>query len=89
MPLYLRSSFLYFACMIMVVVFAVLLYALLTFKKTDNKAEKNNQPNLKVELLWTIVPFIMIILMTLPAIKYFYKNNEAHKPVTILGVSHH
>ena len=79
MPFYLRSTFFYFTCLIAVVVFAVLVYALLTFKHTDYRENENKSPNIKTELLWTVIPLIMIGLMLLPVIKKFYKTPVIEK----------
>ena len=78
-PEYLRNTLFYMACLVALVIFVVLIYALLTFKKR-NYAKDGEEPNIKVELLWTIVPFVMICLMLLPAIKAFYQKPKLEKP---------
>lgn len=47
-------------------VFVSLIYALLRFKRVGS------QPNLKIELLWTLVPFAMLFLIALPIVQYVY-----------------
>ncbi len=84
MPLYLRDTFFYFACMIGLVVFAILIYALITFKRNDYQVGNDQEPNLKVELLWTMIPFIMIVFMALPVIKSFYQKTPVAEPAKVL-----
>jgi len=84
MPFYLRSTFFYFTCIIAVVVFVVLIYALLTFKRTDYRENENKAPNIKTELLWTVIPLIMIGLMLLPVMKKFYKTSAIEKTANAL-----
>ena len=86
MPPYLRTTFFYTAGAIALVVFVLVIYALLTFKRNDKDSAKD--PNLKVELLWTLVPFLMLLIMSLPVIKAFYARQASPVPVSTLGVSH-
>lgn len=78
MPEYLRSTFFYSACFITLVVFAVLIYALMTFKKKDYSIV-SEEPNIKIELLWTIVPFVMIALMLFPVVKAYFQKSQTEK----------
>lgn len=77
---YLRTTLFYFAGIAAVVVFIVLIYALTHFKRSDEEGSDNKQsPNLKVELLWTVVPFVLLFLMALPVIKSYFFNHSVVK----------
>ena len=54
---------------IFVVVFGVMFYSILKHRKTLGHKPATFHESVKVEIAWTIVPFVIVILMALPATK--------------------
>ena len=54
---------------IFVAVFGVMIYSILKHRKSAGFKASTFHESLKVELAWTIIPFIIVILMALPATK--------------------
>jgi len=52
-----------------VVVFGAMFYSLFAFRKSRGAVASNFHENTTVEVLWTIVPFIILIAMAIPATK--------------------
>ncbi len=50
-------------------VFGVMFYSIVTHRKSKGFKAANFHESVKVEIAWTIVPFIIVILMALPATK--------------------
>ncbi|MDU0810116.1 MAG: cytochrome c oxidase subunit II transmembrane domain-containing protein [Burkholderia sp.] len=55
--------------MIFVSTFCVMFYSIFEHRKSKGKGVDNFHKSTIIEVIWTILPFIMIILMALPAIK--------------------
>src|ERR1700730_3992491 len=49
----------YICCAIGVVVFGVLIYSLIMFRKSKGAVPANFHEHLGIEILWTIIPFII------------------------------
>ena len=54
---------------IFVAVFAVMFYSIWKHRKSKGYKAANFHESVTVEIVWTIVPFIIVILMALPATK--------------------
>jgi cytochrome c oxidase subunit II len=54
---------------IFVVVFGVMFYSIFAHRKSKGATPATWHESTKVEILWTVVPFIIVILMALPATK--------------------
>jgi cytochrome c oxidase subunit 2 len=54
---------------IFVVVFGVMFYSIFKFRKSKGAKSANFHESVTVEILWTIVPFLIVIGMALPATK--------------------
>ena len=55
--------------LIFIAVFGVMFYSILKHRKSLGHKPANFHESVKVEIAWTIVPFIIVILMALPATK--------------------
>jgi len=43
----------------------------------------------ELEVLWTIIPFFILILLAVPSLKILYRMEEVNKPyITIQAVGH-
>jgi cytochrome c oxidase subunit 2 len=54
---------------IFVVVFGVMFYSILKHRKSLGYKAANFHESVKVEVAWTVIPFVIVILMALPATK--------------------
>lgn len=49
------------------IVFVVLLYSLIHFRKCKSAVSTNFHKYLGIEILWTILPFIILVVLVIPA----------------------
>ncbi len=63
----LHMTILLIVCVIGVIVFGVLIYALIKHRKSQGAVAAKFHSSLGVELIWTIIPFIILIVMAFPA----------------------
>ncbi len=67
-------------CVIFVVVFGAMFYAIIMHRKSvGHKAEQFHE-NTTVEILWTIVPFLILIGMAIPATKTIIAMKDTSNP---------
>ena len=62
--------------LIFIGVFAVMFYSIWKHRKSKGAVPANFHESVKVELAWTIVPFIIVILMALPATKVLVAQKD-------------
>ena len=53
--------------MIFIAVFGVMFYSIFKHRKSKGRKRANFHESTTVEIVWTVVPFIIVILMALPA----------------------
>ena len=63
----LHMTIFYLCCAIAVAVFGVLIYALIKHRKSAGRTAATFHDNLKVEIAWTVIPFIILVIMAIPA----------------------
>ena len=61
---------------IFVAVFAVMFYSIWKHRRSQGAEAANFHESVKVEVAWTIVPFIIVILMALPATKVLVAQKD-------------
>lgn len=66
---HLHMTILYICCAIGIVVFGVMIYAMINHRKSKGAVASHFHESTKVEIAWTIAPFIILILMAIPATK--------------------
>ncbi|HAY95523.1 cytochrome c oxidase subunit II transmembrane domain-containing protein, partial [Shewanella sp.] len=66
---HLHMTILYICCAIGLVVFGVMIYAMINHRKSKGAVASHFHESTKVEIAWTILPFIILILMAIPATK--------------------
>jgi cytochrome c oxidase subunit 2 len=70
---------------IAVVVFGVMFYSMVVHRKSKGAKAANFHENLTVEVVWTIVPFVILIFMAVPAAYTLIDMEDASKAdVTVL-----
>ena len=66
---YLHNFMLILCLVIFVAVFGVMFYSIFKHRKSKGHKASNFHESVKVEIAWTVVPFIIVIFMALPATK--------------------
>ncbi len=59
----------YICCAIAVVVFGVMFYAIFKHRKSKGAVAAHFHESTKVEVIWTIIPIVILVLMAIPATK--------------------
>ncbi|UXH80999.1 cytochrome c oxidase subunit II [Roseateles amylovorans] len=67
--MWLHNMMLVLCLVIFIAVFGVMFYSIFKHRKSKGAVSANFHESVKVEIAWTIVPFIIVILMALPATK--------------------
>ncbi|MBY5994042.1 cytochrome c oxidase subunit II [Ferrimonas balearica] len=63
----LHMTIFYICCVIAAVVFGVMIYALIRHRKSKGAVPAHFHESTKVEILWTVIPFLILIGMAVPA----------------------
>ncbi len=63
---------------IAVLVFAAMIYFIFTHRNLREKAGANFHKKLTTEFLWTVIPFIILVLMAIPAAKTLLYSEKEH-----------
>ncbi len=70
---------------IAVIVFGVMFYAMIKHRKSAGAKPANFHENVKVEIAWTVVPFLILIAMAVPAASTLLDMEDVSKPdLTVL-----
>ncbi|MFY7864965.1 cytochrome c oxidase subunit II [Roseateles sp.] len=67
--MWLHNFMMIICVLIFVAVFGVMFYSIFKHRKSKGAVSANFHESVKVEIAWTVVPFIIVILMALPATK--------------------
>ncbi|WP_086981412.1 cytochrome c oxidase subunit II [Vibrio aphrogenes] len=59
----------YICCAIAVVVFGVMFYSIIRHRKSRGAKAAHFHESTKVEIIWTVIPIIILVLMAIPATK--------------------
>ncbi|GGQ04194.1 cytochrome c oxidase subunit 2 [Shewanella litoralis] len=65
----LHMTILYICCAIGLVVFGIMIYSMIYHRKSKGAVAANFHESTKVEIAWTVIPFIILIAMAIPATK--------------------
>ncbi|WP_035015917.1 cytochrome c oxidase subunit II [Catenovulum agarivorans] len=81
----LHMTIFYICIAIGVVVFGVMLWAMIFHRKSRGVKAANFHESLKVEVAWTVIPFVILIGMAIPATKTLFEMEDASESdVTIV-----
>jgi cytochrome c oxidase subunit 2 len=70
-------------------VYAVLIYSLVKYRKSKGAIAANFHENLKVEIIWTLIPCVILILLAIPATKTLIRLDDARDAdVTIKAIGY-
>jgi len=67
--MWLHNMMLIICLVIFIAVFSVMFYSIIKHRKSRGAVPANFHESVKVEIAWTVVPFIIVICMALPATK--------------------
>lgn len=74
---------------IAIAVFGVLIFSLFKYRKSQGAVAANFHENLKVEIIWTIIPCIILISLAIPATKTLIRIEDASEAdVTIKAIGY-
>lgn len=76
----LHMTILYICAAIGVVVFGVMFWAIIHHRKSKGAVAATFHESTKVEIVWTIIPFIILILMAIPATSTLLAMEDTSKP---------
>lgn len=71
------------------VVFGVMFYTMIAHRKSRGVTASNFHESLTLELIWTLAPFVILIIMAIPAtatLKKIYDTDEAELDILITGI---
>jgi cytochrome c oxidase subunit 2 len=71
-----------------IVVFGVMIYAIIFHRKSLGHQAAHFHENVKVEILWTIIPFIILIIVAIPSTRTLlkmYDDSDADLTIKITG----
>jgi len=67
-----------------VAVFSVMFYALISHRKSRHAKPADFHESTKIEILWAIIPFIILVIMAIPATKVLMRmEDESHADINI------
>ena len=79
----------FWACVaIGIVVFGVMFYAMIFHRKSRGAKASNFHESTALEIMWTIVPFVILILMAVPAtsgLKEMYNTDDSDMEIVVTG----
>jgi len=84
----LHMDILIWCCVIGVVVFGVMFYSMIMHRKSRGAKADNFHESTTLEIIWTVIPFAILIIMAFPAtttLKEIYDTDEADMDIVITG----
>ena len=75
----LHMTIFFICCVIGIIVFAIMLWALIHHRKSKGAVPAQFHESTKVEILWTAIPFVILIAMAVPATKTLIVMEDASK----------
>ncbi|MFN2360439.1 MAG: cytochrome c oxidase subunit II [Marinobacter sp.] len=84
----LHMTILWICVVIGVVVFGVMFWSIFAHRKSPNRKPANFHENTLVEILWTIIPLVILVVMAIPAtatLVDMYDTSEADVDIKVTG----
>jgi cytochrome c oxidase subunit 2 len=78
----------YICCVIGAIVFSVLIYSLIKFRKSKGAQPVHFHEHLGVEILWTTIPFLILVGLAIPAtivLKHIHNTDASGLTVKVIG----
>lgn len=67
-------------------VFLLLVYVVVRFNRHVNKTPSKTTHNVLLEIIWTVVPVVILIVIAVPSFKILYQNDRIEEPDMVLKV---
>lgn len=74
---------------ITVFVLALLVYVAVRFNEKANPVPSKTAHNTLLEVVWTVIPIIILVIITVPSLKLLYFMDKTHNPEMTLKVTGH
>ena len=78
----------YICCFIGAIVFGVLIYSLIKFRKSKGAKAAHFHEHLGIELLWTTIPFLILVGLAIPAtivLQHIHNSDKSALTIKITG----
>lgn len=75
-------------CIIGLIVFGVLLYSLIQFRKSKGAKAAHFHEHLGLEIFWTTIPFLILVALAVPAtivLKHIHNTDQSNLTIKITG----
>lgn len=78
--IYTLHMLIFYVCAIIgIIVFGVLIYSLIEHRKSKVEGPADFHSSLSIEILWAVIPFIILVLMAIPATKVLIQMDNTTK----------
>ena len=67
-------------CVVAVIVFSVMIYSIVAFRKEKHPTPATFHHSTKAEVIWTAIPFAILIIMAIPSAESVMKIEDASNP---------
>ncbi|BBC40287.1 cytochrome c oxidase subunit 2 [Photobacterium damselae subsp. piscicida] len=84
---HLHMTIFYICVVIGVIVFGVMFWAILHHRKSKGAVAAKFHESTKVEIIWTLIPFLILIGMAIPATKTLLAMEDTTKPDLTIQVT--
>ena len=85
----LHMTILWICAAIGTVVFGVMLYVLIRHRKSLNHPSASFHENTTIEIIWTVIPFLILVLMAIPATKVLLNLEDTSKSDLTIKITGH
>ncbi len=77
----------YICLFIAVGVFIALFYAIFAFRKKPNAVASNFHESLTIEVIWTVIPLVLVIIMMVPTVWVMFDLDDTSRPQMNIKIS--
>jgi cytochrome c oxidase subunit II len=76
----LHMQIFYICCVIGLIVFGAMFYSMYKFRKSKGAVAAKWSHNTTAEIIWTVVPIVILVVMAIPATRVLYQMYDTSKP---------
>lgn len=73
--------------LIVVIVAVLLFYTLMRFRRNRNPTPSRTTHNVRLEIIWTLIPCVIVLMIVIPSLKLLYYTDRIAKPDLTLKVT--
>ena len=70
-----------------VIVFGALMYSLIKFRKSRGVIAENTHEHLGIEIVWTVIPFLILVIMAIPATRLLMDIHDTSRPALDIKIT--